>query len=114
MWKSVGPALDELLAKASTDGLVLPADAGGKLRRSDVSRVLLAGGAVRVPKIATSIKALLPDAKILAGVPPDEAGALGAATQAARLVLAEDGTFIHNYKKSTDKLHKQVRDEKTG
>ena len=28
--------------------------------------------------------------------------------QAARLVLAEDGKFIHNYKKSADKLHKQV------
>jgi len=97
------PLLDKTLAAAL-------AAAGSS--HADVDQVLLVGGAARVPKLLSRLGSSgLSDASLVRAlaVPPDEASALGAAAQAARLVCGPAGSDpARDYKKSKGKLHKRV------
>mmetsp|Transcript_2448 Transcript_2448/g.5323 ORF Transcript_2448/g.5323 Transcript_2448/m.5323 type:complete len:586 (+) Transcript_2448:82-1839(+) len=102
------PILDQTLDKALS---------GAGVGRGDVATAVLAGGGSRVPKLATRLKALLPCKGAEAqqrAEEAEEAAALGAAAQAARLVCSGGSSagasqgFNKEYKKAKPKLHKLV------
>ena len=57
--------------------------------------MLLAGGAAKIPRVQSSVRSLFGDARFgMPDIPPDEAAALGAGSQAALLVFHEDGSAV--------------------
>jgi hypothetical protein len=94
------------------DATLAKALAAAGLEASEVDRVVLAGGASRVPKLLSRLEATgLSEASLAKAlaVEPDEGSALGAAAQAARLVSGPKGAdSARDYKKGKDKLHKRV------
>merc|ERR1719198_248219 len=69
-----------------------------------VDTVLLVGGAAKLPRVQTAVRALFSDAEFgRSDVPPDEAAALGASAQAALLAFRSDGTAV------TDRKGKKTR-----
>lgn len=58
--------------------------------KSNINKVILCGGSMKIPKLQTAISDLLPDAVILNSLSPDEAISQGCAKQAALLLENAD------------------------
>uniref|UniRef100_T1JFC1 Heat shock 70 kDa protein 14 n=1 Tax=Strigamia maritima TaxID=126957 RepID=T1JFC1_STRMM len=76
----------ESLLKPVIAELIEPIDEAlekAELKRDDIKRVILAGGAMKTPKLQDSLNEIFKDAEISSSIPTDEVIAMGSAYQAA-------------------------------
>ncbi|KAF2891785.1 hypothetical protein ILUMI_14388, partial [Ignelater luminosus] len=65
-----------------------------QMTKSDIHKVILAGGSSRIPKLQEMLKNLFGDKQLSKGIDPDEAVAIGAAIQAAMLTQSDIKTLV--------------------
>ncbi|KAJ9577007.1 hypothetical protein L9F63_006444 [Diploptera punctata] len=63
--------------------------------RKAITKVILAGGAMKMPKMQQAVKEIFPEAELLSGISPDEVIATGAARQGGSLTRPFDPDCEH-------------------
>uniref|UniRef100_A0A8C4PYU7 Heat shock protein 70 n=1 Tax=Eptatretus burgeri TaxID=7764 RepID=A0A8C4PYU7_EPTBU len=74
----------------------------------DIQKVVLCGGASRVPRLRSLICEMFPGAEIPGGFPPDEVVAMGAAVQAGLLLAAAGEVWTGGAQAETNELNYKV------
>ncbi|CAG4988943.1 unnamed protein product [Parnassius apollo] len=91
--QNVTRARFENIISSKIPAYIEPAQKAMESFEGTISKIVLCGGSMKIPKLQSAIANLLPEAEVLSGISPDEVIAVGCAREAGLLLDMPESSF---------------------